>query len=231
MKLLMVTRADATFASIAELTHPILREFAKKWKADFLVLSNDYVACTSRVGKILYRIMDVYDLLKVYDRVLNLDSDMVINKHCPNLFEIVPTDKVGAVFEDKGSRRENRWHRIREVQKAWGDIGWKKGYMNLGTFLVSKSHREIFSKQTGRHWEGLGFCQQHFGYHIYRLGFEIFELDWRFNHMSMFSESWNGKPSRFDSYIIHYAGHGPFPDKGNRSRVQLIKDDIKRIYG
>jgi len=47
----------------------------------------------------------------------------------------------------------------------------------------------------------------------------------------MFSEPWNGSPSRFDSYILHYAGGGRFPDKGKQSRVQLIRDDIKKIYG
>ena len=58
--------------------------------------------------------------------------------------------------------------------------------------------------------------------------------DWAlryFNHTSIFSEPWNGSPSRFDSHIIHYAGRGAFPDKGKRSRVQLIRDDIKKTYG
>ena len=48
--------------------------------------------------------------------------------------------------------------------------------------------------------------------------------------MSMFSESWNGSPCRYNSYVIHYAGQANFPDKGDRSRDDLIKDDFNLIY-
>jgi len=231
MKLLMVTRSDKKFAPIASLTHPILQIFAKKWNADFIILSKNHNCCHTKHGNILYRILDIYDLLGIYDRVLNLDSDMVINKNCPNLFEIIPDDKIGVIFEDKGSRRENRLTRIKRIQRAWGNIGWKQNYINIGTFLVSRLHKKIFTPFAGRYWEQLGFADVHFGYQIHRLKFKIFELSWRYNHTSMFSEPWNGAPSRFNSHIIHYAGQGQFPDKGKRSRVQLIKDDIKRIYG
>ena len=47
----------------------------------------------------------------------------------------------------------------------------------------------------------------------------------------MFSEAWNGSPLRFYSYLIHYAGGGRFPDKGKRTREQLMRDDVKKIYG
>ena len=231
MKLLMVTRSDESFTPISKLTHPILRKFAKKWNADFVILSKNHDSCHTKHANILYRIMDVHDLLKKYDRVLNLDSDMVINKSCPNLFEVVPSDKIGVIFEDKGRARKDRRERIRKIQAAWGDIGWRKNYINIGTFLVSRFHEKIFKKFKEQYWEQLGFCDVHLGYQIHRLGFKIFELDWRFNHTSIFSEKWNGQSSRFDSHIIHYAGQGRFPDKGKRSRVQLIEDDIKRIYG
>jgi len=231
MKLLMVTRADDNFRAISELTHPILRRFAKKWGADFLVLSKDFDSCTSSVGKLLYRFLDVYDLLDEYDRVLNLDSDIVINKNCPDLFEIVSSDKIGAVLEDRGSRLVNRRERILGVQKAWGDVGWREGYINSGVLIASKAHKEIFNKKLGRYWEEVGFDSVHFGYHIHRLGFEIHEMHWRHNHMSIFSEEWNGKPSRFNSHVIHYAGGGRFPDKGNRTLRELIRDDITKIYG
>ncbi len=231
MRLLLVTRADEAFAPISRLTHPILKKYAKKWGADFIILSKNHKACQTKHANILYRILDIQDLLNEYDRVLNLDSDMVINKNCPNLFEIVPTDKIGVIFEDRGSRGRDRRKRISKIQTAWGDIGWRQGYINIGTFLVSQLHKQIFNPFKGQYWQQLGFADVHFGYQIHRLKFKIFELHWKYNHISMFSESWNGEPSRFNSHIIHYAGQGQFPDKGKRSRVQLIKDDISRIYG
>jgi len=229
MRLLMVTRADDKVKEISNLTHPIMRAFAKRWNSDFLTLSEN-ADCNDEWGRIHYRIMKVYDLLEKYDRVMNIDSDVIINKNCPNLFGIVPYDRIGVVFEDKGTRQRNRRQRIIKIQAAWGDIGWRKDYVNTGVCLVSRLHRAMFRRFEGRYWENQGYTDVHLGYQIQRLGFKIFELDWRFNHMSIFSEVWNGNASRFNSYIIHYAGKGRFPDKGNQTLEQLIKGDIARIY-
>jgi len=229
MKLLMVTRADDKVKEIAELTHPVLKRYAEKWDADFLVLSEDYDS--KGWGIVHYRLMRLYDLLEKYDRILNIDSDVVINKTCPNLFDIVPYDKIGVIYEDVGTRELDRKNRIRLIQLKWGNIGWIENYINSGVCLVSKPHREIFKRYNGKLWEKHGYTDVFFGYQIHRLNLEIFELDWHYNHMSIFSEAWNGRASRFDSHIIHYAGHAAFPDKGKRTKTILIRDDMKRIYG
>lgn len=229
MRLLVTTRADRKIKDMTDLTHPIIKKFAREWKADFSIL--DHVSgCDVGNGKHHYRIMKLYDLLSEHDRVLVVDSDVLINKNCPNLFEVVPHEKIGTIYEDRGSRERNRRDRISQIQKKWGNFGWTTGYINTGIFIVSKSHREMFRKINGEYWTRNGFDDVHLGYQIRKLGLKVFELDYKFNHMSMFSEPWNGSPSRFDSYIIHYAGGARFPDKGTRSQVQLMMDDIKEIY-
>lgn len=230
MKLAIMTKAGDEYRSISELTHPIIQKFAEKWGAERINWTKNCDDCITQKGKIFGRTYHMYELLNEYDRVLLFDSDIIINKTCPNLFEIVPEDKIGVVMEDVGSRLKERRSRISKIQKAWGDVGWKENYFNAGIMLVSKIHQPIFSKSTKGYWEGLGFCQTDVGYHIHRLGLKYHKLHWKFNHMSMFSEKWNGSPSRFDSYIIHYAGFGKFRDKGTRSLEQFIKDDIKKIY-
>lgn len=230
MRLLVATRADEKIRNMSDLTFPLIEEFAKRCNANFMVLSKD-ADCNDRLGKIHYRIFEFFNLLKSYDRILHLDCDVVINKDCPNIFDIVPYDEIGTIFEDKGKRQENRRLRIANIQATWGEVGWRKNYINTGVFLVSRSHAEIFKRFKGKLWLDWGYDDVHLGYQINRLGMEIHELDYRFNHMSMFSEAWNGRSSRFDSNIIHYAGKGSFPDKGNRSRPELMKDDIRRIYG
>lgn len=233
MKLLVTTTADNNIKDMTGLTHPIIKHFAKKWDADFLVLDQD-ANCDVPMGKIHYRIMQLYYLLGEYDRILNLDSDIVINKDCPNLFNIVPYVCIGTIFEDKGSRLTNRRNRIKDVQLAWGDVAWDRGYINTGVFVVSRSHRRIFRKFKDQYWTKLGFDCIHLGYQIHRLGLIIHELNYKFNHMSMFSEEWNrgfGSLSRYLSDIIHYAGQANFPDRGDRTRVELIRDDIQELWG
>jgi len=230
MKLLVATRADERVKNVSDLTFPFIKQFAKKWNADFMILSKD-ADCDDELGKVHYRILNFFDLLKSYDRVLHLDCDIVMNKNCPNIFDIVPYDEIGTVFEDKGIRQEDRWGRIANIQTAWGEIEWRRNYINTGVFLVSKPHAEIFRRFKGKLWIKYGYDDVHLGYQINRLDMKICELSYKFNHMSMFSEKWNGRVSRFDSYMLHYAGNAKFPGKGKRSKIQLIKDDINKIYG
>ena len=104
MKRLIITRADDNIKAMTDITLPIMREYAKKCDADFKIISGD-APFLSGDNLPHYRILEVADLLDEYDRVLCLDADMIINKDCPNIFEVVPEDKIGTIFEDVGSRK------------------------------------------------------------------------------------------------------------------------------
>lgn len=222
MKLLIATRADENIKSLTDLTHPIIQKFAENWKADFISL-NKNANCEGN-GKFHFRIMEFYNLFEKYDRILSLDSDILVLPNCPNLFEEVPKNKIGTVFEDKGTRQKDRRKRIALSQEKFGNINWKKNYINTGVFLVSKIHKNIFSKINNQYYNDLGFDDVHLGYLINKYQFPIHELNYKFNHMSMFSEKWNGSPNEENSYIIHYAG------KTGQDRINKIKNDIKRFY-
>jgi len=227
MKLLMATRASAGIGYLPH-TLPILKRYAKKWGADFKILDDSY-------GVVFWRYMWFHKFLDKYARIIHIDADTIITKSCPNLFEVVPYDTIGLVFEDKGSRAKERRGRIAHIQQVWGDVNWKTGYFNAGMFVVSRPHKEIFVKRNGKVWgqdfKVFGAEQTHYGYHITEQGHKVLDLGYKFNHMSMFSERWNGSPSRFDSHIIHYAGGAHFPGKDQRSRIRLIMDDVKKLYG
>ena len=230
MKLLMATCSDDSQAH-SKYTLPFHRMYAKKWGADFKILDD---TSYNEMGFAMwnYRTMVFHELLKTYDRIFYLDSDIVINKNCPNIFEVVLPDTIGLVLEDKGSRLENRRKRIHLVKNAFGGCEhWKTGFLNGGLYIVSSIHREIFTKVDGKLWNGPGYDGNHYMYQIMKQDHKFVDLGFKWNHMSMFSEPWNGSLSRFDSYILHYAGGGKFPDKGDRSVLELMKDDIRRIYG
>ena len=228
MRLLMVTRADESVSAYTKYTHPILRRYAEKWGAQFKILDDPLK------GDQCWRILKIYDIFEEYDRVFHIDSDVVINKDCPNMFDLVPYDTIGLVFEDKGSRLRSRRLRIMQIKQKLGgnNFRWTSGYFNMGVFLVSKIYRDMFKKIDGQTWEmDDGLEQTQMNYQMMKLKCKYVDLGYKFNHMSMFSESWHGKRSRFNSHIIHYAGGGKFQDKGDRTMTQLIKDDIARIYG
>ncbi len=106
MKKLIVTRSDDNIKEMTDISHPIIKKFAHQWGANFLSL--DHVADCNGNGKFHFRIMKCYDLYEEYDRILSLDSDILISPKCPNLFDLIPEECIGTVFEDVGTRSSDR---------------------------------------------------------------------------------------------------------------------------
>tara|TARA_R110002020_G_scaffold130148_1_gene291277 strand:- start:27447 stop:28151 length:705 start_codon:yes stop_codon:yes gene_type:complete len=234
MKYLLTTRADATVADWAELVHPVFRKYAEKVGADFLILdeSLNCTAARTGIGDGLwhFRIMKHYDLHEIYDRILHFDSDILLTPDCPNLFDHIPYDCIGTVYEDVGSRAPQRVQCMNNAQRQFGEIGWQNGYINTGVFMTSKCHRDIFQPIDGQFFTDWGTDDVHIGYQIKKHGFKVKPLEYQFNHMTMFSEAWNGSPDRFDSHVIHYAGRGVFDDEAS-DKIEQAKLDHKRLYG
>ena len=200
MKKLLVTRADNNIKEMCEITHPVLKRYADKCNAEFKIISENKELHPH------FRIMQLYELFEEYDRILVIDSDILILKSCPDIFKLVPIHTISCIYEDKGSRKEDRRNRIQKVQAERGDVGWKKGYINSGFILFSKMHRELF-KDKENLWMDLGYDDVELCYRIHKFGYKIHELPCEFNLMSMFTEPWCGK-SKGDAYILHYAGNG-----------------------
>jgi len=223
-KLLITTRADNNVDYIAELTHPLFKDYAERCGADFLVLDN-IAPAEGDDNVAVYRIMQHYDLHDTYERILCLDTDIIINKNSPNIFDYVPEDKIGCTLEDTviTERIKDRREAIEHVQKKWKDIGWKSNYINSGVFLTSRMHRDIFQSVDGEYWTGRGSDDIHLGYQIHKNGYEIFRLPFQYNHTGLYSEARGGGHDRMNSYFLHYAG-------GKQIKEELFYD-WNRIYG
>lgn len=232
-KRVICTRADDGIAEMSALTHPIMRRFAEKWEADFIVLNGPWKVSRH------YRILALGEILQDYDVALSLDTDMLILPQCPDPFKIFgTTDAIATVFEDVGSRQEDRRQRMRHAEALYGYAGWERGYPNTGFFMVPSSCRRLFAKKVDRGgkavkhalWGMSGFDDVYLGYWIRRMNLPIVGVSWKWNHMTMFSEPWNDGALRFNSYIIHYAGVGVFDPKV-KDRMQQIQKDVALAYG
>ncbi|MAE81332.1 MAG: hypothetical protein CMB80_01260 [Flammeovirgaceae bacterium] len=236
MKALVTVRADSNIAGYADITMPLLEKKAGEWGADFLRLTEEFQYSDVSDGRYHYRILELHNLLDVYDRILNLDADMLITPSCPNPFEEFTDDAVVTCLEDKGSRQSPRREVMRELQEKFGPVGWQEGYVNTGFFMTSRKHRNIFQKIQGQVWNGFGFDDALLSYNIALHKHDIQDAGYRWNHMTMFSEPWAGSLDRFKSYIIHYAGGGIF-DLGainhqgdGIDRLDQIYRDYKILY-
>jgi len=223
MKKLLITRADDRVKQVTDLTHPMIKRYADMCGAEFMILDGNETPPMNH-----YRILKCYDLLKKYDRILHLDSDILIKKDCHDIFKYVDETKIGTIFEDKGSREKYRRSLIKLIQDKRDNIGWVEGYINTGVFIVSKCHREIFNVDKDNLWMDFGQDDVELGYNINKIGFEIQELSWKFNCMSMHSEPELGK-HRFDASILHYAGGGWYRYMTQHRQIEQDKILLKRF--
>jgi len=221
MKLALVTRADKNIEYYSQYTHPILQDYAKFLNADFIIFDHDPPQL-SEDGYPHFRILKIGELLNSYDRVVSVDSDVVINKGCPNIFDEVPEDSIGSVFEDYGPGVEERREKFKLIQQKFGYVGWKEHYINTGVLVVSKMHKDIFTSINGQYWGGECSDDVHIGYNIHKYNFKVFELSYKWNHMRQFTGIFNA--SLLDSYIIHFSG-------GQGLKLNSILNTIKEIYG
>jgi len=231
MKRLVVTRSDHRVQQTADITHPIIKKFCTQWNADFEVLSHDLDIPS--YGKTHYRLLGLHERFPEYDRICTLDTDMIIMPSCPDPFDEVPEDCIGTVLEDVGHRVDDCHRQRAAIQSVYGDIGWREGWINTGMFVTSRMHANIFQPFEGKVWPDND--DPHFMYLIKLYKHKIHELNFKWNHMSLYSEAWNNHADRFDSYIIHYAGQARFPghvgNNSNEDKLRLLKQDYEKVYG
>ena len=116
-KFAMVTRADSNCARLIEVTHEMLKCYAKRWDCDFIVLdeSKDEDWMNTYEDR-HYRILQVGDILDNYEKAIVIDSDVILLLDCPNIFDTVDPEKIGSIYEDVGGRKEDRIQTIKDIQ-------------------------------------------------------------------------------------------------------------------
>ncbi len=140
---------------------------------------------------------------------------------------MVPEYEIGGVYEDVGISKLDRKERIINIQKHLGNVNWKMGYINAGVVIASRYHKEIFNttieeiNNIQKTYNIITPEQDFFNYMIRKLGFKVFELNYKFNHIRYFPAN------RFDSYIIHYAGSQVFD---NDLTIKRGEDNNKDLW-
>lgn len=197
------------YQQMAQITHHTIKAYADKIGADFL--SIDKSNCSTPH----WMKFEIFNLLNQYDRIIYLDTDLIIRDDCPNLFDIVPDTKLGLFNEAPFTI--GRQMAIYESAKAYDiDIGeWDGRYFNTGVIVISRIHKYLFRKpkqQIANFYE-----QSYLNLQIMKQNIEIYDLEYQFNRMTCVDQ-FTGE-ERLASYIIHYAG---FPD------VTFIKNLISK---
>lgn len=214
---LVLTISVGHYEELNKLTHPFMKSYAAKIGADFLCINKLTISKSTPH----WEKFQIYDLLNKYERIIYFDSDILLRDDCPNLFDIVPKDKLGAFNEAPFTARTKEM--MISVCKAYHMTlpSWNGKYYNTGVMVVSRIHKYLFQKPEFEYneffWE-----QGYLNIAIVQQKIPMFDLDYRYNRMTCM-DIVTGE-MRFASYVIHYAGCPNF------SQLNLvIKNDIEKL--
>ena len=239
MKKLICTHTSAHYEVARPIVYPIFKKYAKKVKADFIAVEDTLYNDDPAMDR--FRIKHFF---KDYDRILYLDSDLVIRADCPNLFDIVPENRFGAYDESSsfgfkatfaGYGEAPMKERIDHIIKLCkhrnitvpdilaGDIE-KVSYFNAGVFVCSKRHKSLFDVNEVGTPPGVDIFEQTAINLALILGnVPVHHLPACFNQLTH-----NRMKDWLEaSYIVHFAGVGSLNDR--IPMMQAVLDHWKEI--
>jgi len=142
MNLVLTIATGAVYTEMSTYTHPTLQNYAHRIGAEFRCIDGKSISTTS----IHWEKFQIYNLFDEYDRILYVDTDLIIRDDAPNIFDIVPKDKLGMFNEAPFTDRSKEL--MIDACKAYGRKleTWDGKYYNTGVIIASRCHRDVFKK-------------------------------------------------------------------------------------
>lgn len=228
-KLAMVTMAEGPNYKkmFEEVSERRMREYARKIGADFIVWDNH-----DGYQYHVFKKLDLGKLLDDYDRVAFIDSDIIIKKNAPNIFEYVPEDCVGMCNEHCSDyMKETVKYYNQELEKNGLSnkaifSSWDGMYFNGGVIVVSKCHKHIFEyifTETLDHWAEQGLIN----YQILRHKVKTVDIGIKFNGIRnfMINCKYTPKMRLHETFFLHENINMYHADE----KLKLLKESLSEI--
>jgi hypothetical protein len=213
MNLVLTISIGDIYTQMSQLTHPSIEQYARRIGADYLCIDKKQISETSPH----WEKFQITSLLDKYDRILYLDTDLIVRDDCDNLFEIVPEDCLGVFNEAPFVDRSLEL--MIDICKKYNITlpDWNGRYYNSGVMVISKVHKKLFEKPEVEHFSF--YEQSYLNMMIAHLDIKVFTLKYIYNRMTCMDQ-FTGE-ERHASQIIHYAG---YPNL--EAVIDIIKRDI-----
>lgn len=191
-----------------EISHALMQAYAKRIGCDFIKIT----------GKALEKVeahsrkLEIAGYLKDYERILFFDGDVVIHKDCPDLFDLVPDDMIGATVEREPYFKD-RPHILSEACNLYGvkaevDQLCEGNWFNSGVMVISRNHADMFRVPEGKKLTRChGFKDQAL-LNATRIKYQVplYDLGFRFNYIASVMFNPDRPMSPFDADVFHATG-------------------------
>ena len=217
--LVLTIAVGPTYERMKELTHPTIKAYAERIGADFLSIDSSH-ASTPHWEK-----FQIHDLLNTYQRILYIDTDIIVRSDTPNIFDLVPESQLGMFNELPFTQDQGRHISFIDACKDYGVVlkKWDGRYFNSGVMVIPRSWKFLFKKPDKElfNFYEQGYLNVSIHQELEKIGNElsVFDLPYTFNRMACM-DPFTGE-ERYASYMIHYAG---FPDL--QHVLGLIETDL-----
>jgi len=233
MKTAIITVAvNDDFKRLLIYSRPFFEAYANKIGADFIHISDKKI--NLKYGNL--EKFQIYELLQTYNRIIFFDCDLIVLEDTPNLFDIVPIDSIGAIYDNPNNDKSYsfRQKEIQYITNCFGENNWKNQYINSGVLVLSSIHKKIFLNPEDRfQFESSYKDQTLLNYNIFKNNFKIFKLEEKYNFIPLF---WKKERTVIGGYydeemkimpnIIHFAGVINKPDIINKNIRWLIENNF-----
>ena len=207
------------FQDVARATEGSLRRYANRHGLDFVIIDEPLISAHP-----VYDKFACYHLLDIYERLIFVDSDVLIAPETPNLLDIVPEDSFGAYMVSDHTDLHDE--AIVLVQEVLGDLSWQHDYFNGGVMVFSRNHKKVFDYEDPdlslwAETPGTAYREQtYLNFKVRQYGLPIFDIGFKFNHTLAVGKS----DERFGSFIIHCKGHRPGNKLDEVRRARFVLD-------
>jgi Lipopolysaccharide biosynthesis proteins, LPS:glycosyltransferases len=198
---------------LLEISRPGFQDYARKVGADYHEISE--TAFPDEPRMVHFNKFKIRELLEHYERVLYVDSDVIISPETPDLFQIVPETHLGAKIEPLLPDQNDP---VVAAQSLWGPIpGWKNDHFNSGLLLVSRAQGHLLepvdqrtqatSPNQTKH-NGPFSDELYLNWKLRKLDLPLFELDPFFHWSPGNGESVTGRHIAPGAWIVHFCYEG-----------------------
>ncbi len=187
---------------LREIVEPAHVAYAKRSDADYIVIDQPRI---HHRRKVKYEKFQIYDHFEDYDRILYLDLDAIPSPSCPDLFSLVPPDRLGVVFE-RQFYEKTAATAMKQLMKTWPKVEWHGDYFNSGVIMASKQHRELFAYDDPLPKHLMFSDQTVMNYRAAKYRYDFFELGVALNFMWMQLGRGEKVFDMLPAHIVHFAG-------------------------
>ena len=208
-----------------------MKRYAKRYDKDFFAIIQPKLNHIN----VYFEKFQYLELFKEYDRILFLDSDVLITPNARNIFDLYPDPEKFYAFDESSPTEwmnRDKWIEQMPVNFSWPmNRAGVRSYFNSGVQLVGKNCQSFISRIFTERFSANNFYidtgeQTALNYLCFKYApLRFRSLHYTFNRMDL--GEYDLENLRYQADFIHYAGPCKY---GNGNKLETIAADYKTLY-